>query len=149
MVTRRELLSAGAIVAGGLTVSKNAQAATRTKARKWESSYSGIKEKPMRPGKPGRDYQPVITPGNTTLPFKIVDGVKVYHLIAEEVDHEFCPGLKATCWGYNGRVHGPTIEAVEGDKVRVYVTNRLIAPTTVHWHGLSHSGAGDSLEMAL
>ena len=52
------------------------------------------------------------------------------------MEHEFCPGLKATCWGYNGRVHGPTIEAVEGDKVRVYVTNRLIAPTTVHWHGV-------------
>ena len=42
----------------------------------------------------------------------------------------------ARCWGYNGRVHGPTIEAGEGDRVRVYVTNRLPAPTTVHWHGL-------------
>jgi len=136
MVTRREILSAGAVVAGGLTVSKKAQASANGKSRKWESSYSGQKRKAMRPGKPGRDYQPVTTPGNTTLPYKIVDGVKVFHLIAEEVEHEFCPGLKATCWGYNGRVHGPTIEAVEGDKVRVYVTNRLIAPTTVHWHGV-------------
>ena len=48
----------------------------------------------------------------------------------------FAPGLKATCWGYSGHVHGPTIEAVEGDRVRVYVTNRLAAPTTVHWHGV-------------
>jgi FtsP/CotA-like multicopper oxidase with cupredoxin domain len=62
--------------------------------------------------------------------------VKVYHLIAEEVDHAFAPGLKAKCWGYNGRVHGPTIEAVEGDSVRIYVTNKLAAPTTVHWHGV-------------
>jgi FtsP/CotA-like multicopper oxidase with cupredoxin domain len=44
--------------------------------------------------------------------------------------------LKAKCWGYNGRVHGPTLEAVEGDRVRVYVTNKLSAPTTVHWHGV-------------
>lgn len=58
------------------------------------------------------------------------------HLIAEEVEHEFAPGLKALCWGYNGQVHGPTIEAVEGDRVRIYVNNRLPAPTTVHWHGL-------------
>ena len=29
-----------------------------------------------------------------------------------------------------------TIEAVEGDRVRIYVTNRLPEPTTVHWHGL-------------
>src|SRR5690606_16517918 len=31
---------------------------------------------------------------------------------------------------------GPTIEVVAGDAVRIYVTNRLPAPTTVHWHGL-------------
>lgn len=88
------------------------------------------------PGEPGKDYTPVVTPNGTTLPYKIVDGVKVYHLIAEEVLHEFAPGLKAYCWGYNGRVHGPTIEAVEGDKVRIYVTNKLKAATTVHWHGV-------------
>ncbi len=88
------------------------------------------------PGEPGKDYTPVITPNGVALPFKIVDGVKVFHLIAEEVEHEFAPGLKAKLWGYNGRVHGPTIEAVEGDRVRIYVTNRLEAPTTVHWHAV-------------
>jgi manganese oxidase len=89
------------------------------------------------PGEPGRDYTPVITPNGWTLPFRIVDGVKVFHLTAGEVpNHEFAPGLRAHCWGYNGSVHGPTIEAVEGDRVRIYVTNRLAAPTTVHWHGV-------------
>jgi FtsP/CotA-like multicopper oxidase with cupredoxin domain len=57
-------------------------------------------------------------------------------LVAEEVEHEFAPGLKANCWGYNGHVHGPTIEAVEGDRVRIYVTNNLPAGTSVHWHGI-------------
>jgi FtsP/CotA-like multicopper oxidase with cupredoxin domain len=88
------------------------------------------------PGIPGTDYTPVITPNGSTLPWKVVDGIKVFHLVAEEVRHEFAPGLVGRCWGYNGRVHGPTIEAVEGDRVRIYVTNRLPAPTTVHWHGL-------------
>jgi FtsP/CotA-like multicopper oxidase with cupredoxin domain len=90
----------------------------------------------LPPGEPGKDYTPVITPNNVSLPWKIVDGVKVYHIIAEEVEHEFAPGLKAQCWGYNGRVHGPTIEAVEGDRVRIYVTNTLPGSTSVHWHGL-------------
>ncbi len=81
-------------------------------------------------------YKPVITPNGVTLPWKLIDGVKVFHLTAEPVTHEFAPGLVAECWGYNGRVHGPTIEAVEGDRVRIYVTNRLPAPTTVHWHGV-------------
>jgi FtsP/CotA-like multicopper oxidase with cupredoxin domain len=81
-------------------------------------------------------YRPVITPNSGTLPWKMVDGVKVFHLVAEPVTHEFTPGLMAECWGYNGRVHGPTIEAVEGDRVRIYVTNKLPEATTVHWHGM-------------
>ncbi len=78
----------------------------------------------------------VITPNGSTLPWRIVDGVKVGHLIAQPVQHEFAPGLKAECWGYNGGTPGPTLEAVEGDKLRIYVTNRLPEPTTVHWHGI-------------
>src|SRR4051812_19574839 len=81
-------------------------------------------------------YTPVHTPDGVTAPFKVVDGVKVMHLVASEFDHEFAPGLRARCWGYNGRTPGPTIEAVEGDKLRIYVTNRLPAPTTIHWHGI-------------
>lgn len=78
----------------------------------------------------------VIIPNGAAMPWKMVDGVKEFHLIAEEVDHEFTPGLKAKLWGYNGRVHGPVIEAEEGDRVRILVTNRLPAATTVHWHGV-------------
>ncbi|MFN0241377.1 MAG: multicopper oxidase family protein [Planctomycetota bacterium] len=90
----------------------------------------------LPPGVPGVDYVPTVTPNGVALPFRVVDGVKVFHLVAEEVEHEFAPGMKAHCWGYNGRVHGPTIEAVEGDHVRIYMTNRLDVPTSTHWHGL-------------
>lgn len=40
-----------------------------------------------------------------------------------------------TSWGYNGQSPGPTIEVVEGDRVRIYVTNNLPEHTSVHWHG--------------
>jgi FtsP/CotA-like multicopper oxidase with cupredoxin domain len=33
--------------------------------------------------------------------------------------------MKAHLWGYNGQSPGPTIEVVEGDHVRIFVTNRL------------------------
>src|ERR1043166_9409368 len=92
--------------------------------------------RPLPPGKPVADYVPVATPDGATLPFQVVEGVKVFHLVAEPVVHEFAPGLTARCFGYNGRVHGPTIEAVEGDRVRIYVTNRLPEPPSVHWHGV-------------
>lgn len=81
-------------------------------------------------------YTPVTVPNGSTLPWVKVGGVKIFHLIAEEVKREIAPGLVADCWGYNGQTPGPVIEAVEGDRVRIYVTNRLPEPTTVHWHGL-------------
>ena len=104
----------------------------------WEKSYSGgpVNVKPLPPGQPGRDYQPVVVPAGYTLPFTIVDGVKVFHLVVEEVEHYFDSGLKATCWAYNNHVNSTVIEAVEGERIRIYVTNRLAVPTSVHWHGL-------------
>lgn len=81
-------------------------------------------------------YMPVHTPNGWTLPHRMVDGVKEFHLVAEEIEHEFAPGSKAKCWGYNGTSPGPTLEAVEGDKVRIFVTNRLPEHTSIHWHGL-------------
>lgn len=97
---------------------------------------------PLAPAEPGRDYKPTVTLNGSTLPFRIVDGVKVFHLTCEEVDHVFVPKTewndecRAFCWGFNGQIHGPTIECAEGDRVRIYVTNKLPAPTSIHWHGL-------------
>src|SRR5262249_4215176 len=113
----------------------------------WERSYSGgpVDAKPLPPLQPGKGYRPVVVPNGAALPFRIVDGVKVFHLIAEEVDHEFAHGLRARCWGYNGRVNSTVIEAVEGERVRIYVTNRLTAPTSVHWHGVYLPNGMDGL----
>ena len=84
----------------------------------------------------GHPYVPVTTLNGRTLPHVMKDGVKEFHLIAEEIEHEFAPGCKAKCWGYNGSTPGPTIEAVEGDRIRLLVTNNLPEHTNVHWHGI-------------
>lgn len=81
-------------------------------------------------------YTPVITPNGTTLPWKMVEGVKEFQLTLDAIDWEIAPGMKIKAWGYNGRTPGPTIEAVEGDRIRILVTNNLKEPTAVHWHGL-------------
>jgi FtsP/CotA-like multicopper oxidase with cupredoxin domain len=78
----------------------------------------------------------VVTPNGSTLPLREKDGVKIGHLIAMPVKHSFAPGLDVEAWGYSGGTPGPTIECVEGDRLRIYVTNRLPEPTSVHWHGL-------------
>lgn len=81
-------------------------------------------------------FQSVITPNVGSLEWTMDGDVKVFHLIAEKITREFAPGFRVNCWGYNGTSPGPTIETVEGDKVRILVTNRLDEPTTIHWHGL-------------
>ena len=83
----------------------------------------------------GRPYNPVVTLNGWTLPWRMNAGVKEFHLVAEPVVREMAPGFKANMWGYNGQSPGPTIEVVEGDRVRVFVTNKLPEHTSVHWHG--------------
>jgi FtsP/CotA-like multicopper oxidase with cupredoxin domain len=131
-ISRRAVLLAG--TAGGALL--GSVAAARAADYPAASPVGAGSARRDGPGRPGRDYTPVVVPNGSKLPWKIVGGAKVFHLVAEEVEHELAPGLKVRCWGYNGRVHGPVIEAVEGDRVRIYVTNRLPEPTTVHWHGL-------------
>ncbi|MDQ3370184.1 MAG: copper oxidase [Myxococcota bacterium] len=84
----------------------------------------------------GESYTPVVMPNGSTLPFEKQAGVKVFHLTAEPVTHEIAPGLEIEAWGYNGTTPGPLIECVEGDTIRIYVTNKLPEPTSVHWHGV-------------
>jgi manganese oxidase len=85
---------------------------------------------------PNTDYTPCLAPNGTKASYTVVDGVKVFHLIAENVTWEVAKGLTINTWGYNGTVPGPLIEVGAGDRVRIYVTNKLPAPTTVHWHGV-------------
>ena len=88
---------------------------------------------------------PVITPDVPMLPHTIDGEVKVFHLTAEPVKRELMPGRMIEVWGYNGSCPGPTIEANEGDRVRIVLENRLPEPTTMHWHGLEIPIAMDGM----
>jgi FtsP/CotA-like multicopper oxidase with cupredoxin domain len=99
-----------------------------------------VQEKPaMQPPlvpSTGRPYNPVATLNGWSLPWRMNNGWKEFHLVAEPVRRQLAPGMTANLWGYNGQSPGPTIECVEGDKVRIFVTNRLPEHTTIHWHGI-------------
>ncbi len=98
------------------------------------SQSSAATAAPLTPPN-GRPYNPVVTLNGWTLPWRMRDNVKEFHLVAEPVVREVAPGMKANMWGYNGQSPGPTIEVVEGDRVRIFVTNKLPEHTSVHWHG--------------
>ncbi len=80
-------------------------------------------------------FLPVITLDVPDLPFETDNGVKVFHLVAEPVKQEILPGKIVNLWGYNGSAPGPTIQAMQGDRVRIIVDNHLPEPTSMHWHG--------------
>ena len=132
MISRRGLLGSAAVLAGAGLVSGRVQAAAIPEA---PTTSSPAMQPPIFP-KSGPDYQPVVTLNGWTLPWRMNGDWKEFHLVAEPVVREFAEGMKAFLWGYNGQAPGPTIEAVEGDKVRIFVTNKLPEHTTVHWHGM-------------
>lgn len=118
------------LAVGAATVSRTAMAALPEIV----SVTSADTQSPLAPST-GRHYNPVVTLNGWTLPWRMRNGVKEFHLVAEPVVRELAPGMKAHLWGYNGQSPGPTIEVVEGDRVRIYVTNRLPEHTSIHWHG--------------
>ena len=132
MFSRRGFIGSAAVLAGATAVGGRAQAASIPEVA---TADSAAMQPPLFPSS-GPDYQPVVTLNGWTLPWRMNGDWKEFHLVAEPVVREIAPGMKAHLWGYNGQSPGPTIEAVEGDKVRIFVTNRLPEHTTVHWHGM-------------
>jgi len=132
MTTRRNFIrsSAGAMLSAAL-VSKGGQAAVPEATLQDKADT----QPPLLPSS-GRPYNPVVTLNGWSLPFRMNNGWKEFHLVAEPVRRQLAPGMTANLWGYNGQSPGPTIECVEGDKVRIFVTNKLPEHTTVHWHGI-------------
>jgi manganese oxidase len=86
--------------------------------------------------KPDLAPVPVVTPDNWVMKPTVKDGVKEYYLHATATRREFLPGAWINVWGYNDSMPGPTIEAVEGDRVRISLYNMLPEPTVLHLHGL-------------
>src|SRR5687768_7135635 len=130
MATRRDFLRASGGFLGAALVSKAAMGAVPEAPLQTSAATQPLLYPPT-----GRSYQPVVTLNGWSLPWRMNNGVKEFHLVAEPVVREMAPGMKANLWGYNGQSPGPTIEVVEGDRVRLFVTNKLPEHTSVHWHG--------------
>jgi hypothetical protein len=112
------------------------------------------------PPEMGRQMGRVHTLNVPPLGYEMDGSVKVFTLNAQPVrrfltegrmpDHPFIKASyrftggmhhmnrpkKVKLWGYNESMPGPTIEATEGDRVRIILKNELPEPTSIHWHGL-------------
>jgi FtsP/CotA-like multicopper oxidase with cupredoxin domain len=77
--------------------------------------------------------------------------LREYSIVAVDKDIEIAPGVFFPAWVYNGRVPGPTLRAVEGDRIRIEFSNGGTHPHTIHFHGIHPAsqdgvpGAGDGM----
>jgi manganese oxidase len=154
--TRRTFLQAGSLAASGLLAAESAAIGAQAEAHQ-EHAHATDTDLPRdRPGAGGPIGSPTdrgrlvaglrragAPPVEVTvpdlpakLPWTMVGGVKEFHLHCMSVKREFLPDLHMDVWGFNGSMPGPTIEAVQGDRVRLIVHNELPESTAVHWHGL-------------
>ena len=123
--TRRGFLQGAAVLGAGALAPHNlAEAQPRARVE-------GVHSSPAASG----GFRAVETPDVPDLPFQMDGNVKVFHLVAEPVKQEIYPGKILNLWGYNGSAPGPTIQARQGERVRIIVDNHLPEPTSMHWHG--------------
>lgn len=132
MPNRRNFFKTAGAVALGATAVSRVGAASLPEA---VVQTSAATQPPPTPPT-GRPFNPVVTLNGWSLPWRMNQGVKEFHLVCEPVVREFAPGMTVNMWGFNGSSPGPTIEAVEGDRIRIFVTNKLPEPTAIHWHGI-------------
>jgi FtsP/CotA-like multicopper oxidase with cupredoxin domain len=135
---RRSFLQGAAIFGAGIfgTRAVAAQKGEQTEHEKMQMPPGmNMDHSKMAMHKNGTAFLPVVTPDVADLPFEMDRGVKVFHLVAEPVKHEIIPGKVVNLWGYNGSAPGPTIQAKQGDRVRIIVDNHLPEATSMHWHG--------------
>jgi FtsP/CotA-like multicopper oxidase with cupredoxin domain len=91
-----------------------------TYLRSW--NFSNLPE-----GERARFYRETPRPDGTLL--------REYEFYAVDREIEIAPGIFFPAWTYNGQVPGPTIRAVEGDRVRVNFINQGTHPHSIHFHG--------------
>ncbi len=77
---------------------------------------------------------------------RLPDGQRLreYTIVSEDKEIEIAPGVYFPAWTYNGRVPGPTIRCVEGDRIRITFANAGSHPHTIHFHGI-HSTSMDGV----
>jgi manganese oxidase len=139
MDSRRDFLQKTLALGAAALASAKAFAAQAMPGREHGGQQMPMPSQSARNSGPRRGAPPhpllIETPDVPELPWQMVNGVKEFHLVAEPVKREIVPGKELDLWGFNGSVPGPTIQVVEGDRVRIIVDNHLPEPTSMHWHG--------------
>jgi Multicopper oxidase len=142
MSSRRGFISRASAAAGIFASARTLSGGELTSAR----------ESAEKTGKTGANSAhasgpPVLTqtPDVPVLAHEMDGGIKVFKLAAEPVRRKIAPWKTIDCWGFNGVSPGPSIQAYEGDRIRIVLENRLPESLAIHWHGLEIPYAMDGM----
>lgn len=155
----------------------NRKDTSHKKVHHFSYSWANPHIKPSSPPSlTGKQMGVIETPGIAPLGYELDGDVKVFRLYAQPIEQYITDGKKADyehlvsvknkppqgivhdrhiiqklhAWGFNGSTPGPTIEANEGDRIRLVITNELPEPISVHSHGIElpndQDGAGGYAE---
>ncbi len=137
-ISRRALLTRGALGAAGLAASSRLLAATErgvVQANAHDPSLAATQGMVTNASIDPHAFLEHFDYGTmSTLP----DGrtLREYAITAIDREIEVAPGVMYPAWTYNGQVPGPTLRATEGDVVRVRFTNGGSHAHTIHFHGI-------------
>ena len=81
----------------------------------------------LPPAERAKFYRETRRPDGTML--------REYEIFSIEREIEIAPGMFFPAWTYNGQVPGPTIRAIEGDRIRITFRNLGTHPHSMHFHG--------------
>ena len=70
--------------------------------------------------------------------------VRQWTIAAVDKEIEIAPGVTFAAWTYNGRVPGPTLRCVEGERLRINFQNGGSHEHSIHFHGI-HSARMDGV----
>jgi FtsP/CotA-like multicopper oxidase with cupredoxin domain len=62
--------------------------------------------------------------------------VREWILTAVDKEVEIAPGIFFPAWTFNGRIPGPTLRCVEGERLRMIFQNGSTHPHSMHFHGI-------------
>ena len=132
--TRRNFLQGAAIFGAGMLGTRTvaAQEGEQNEHGKMQGPSGGntdhrVKTQQRLPAERA-GFLPVVTPDIPDLPYKMENGVKVFHLIAEPVKRQLVPFKTMEVWGYNGSCPGPTIQANKATASASSLTTISLSP---------------------
>ena len=138
LISRRTLLTRGALGAAGLVVGGRALNATEEQLPVTSPHDPSLAATQGVVSDSSIDPMAFLEHFDYGKASELPDGrtLREYRLTVVDREIEVAPGVRYAAWAFNGQVPGPTLRATEGDVMRIRLTNGGSHPHTAHFHGI-------------